>query len=140
MQIMTREEVLLRDELDRTYARLLEAQAKAAEAPKVDPRQKTLEQEAKAKAAQKDKPSAEGLAEQLKASVSDFEFGVQWTKHLMKAGLDTVGKLVEFIEAGGDLEEATDLSGSQAACVVKKVKEWRKRHAKAMAAAEKEVK
>ena len=30
MQIMTREEVLLRDELDRTYARLLEAQAKAA--------------------------------------------------------------------------------------------------------------
>ena len=111
-----------------------------AEAPKVDPRQKTLEQEAKAKAAQKDKPSAEGLAEQLKASVSDFEFGVQWTKHLMKAGLDTVGKLVEFIEAGGDLEEATDLSGSQAACVVKKVKEWRKRHAKAMAAAEKEVK
>ena len=33
MQIMTREEVLLRDELDRTYARLLEAQAKAAEAP-----------------------------------------------------------------------------------------------------------
>ena len=111
-----------------------------AEAPKVDPRQKTLEQEAKAKAAQKDKPSAQGLAEQLKASVTNLDFGVQWTKHLMAAGLDTVGKLVEFIEAGGDLEEATDLSGSQAACVAKKVKEWRKHHAKAMAAAEKEVK